>query len=38
MKEWKCPECKRNRSTEDNIIITSCPGCMGKMEVVEYGR
>jgi len=34
MKEWKCPDCKRERTTEDNKVIVVCPSCCSFMEEV----
>jgi hypothetical protein len=24
MKEWKCPNCKRDKITEENIVLSMC--------------
>lgn len=32
---WKCPICKREKETKDNIKITICPNCIETMEEVE---
>ncbi len=35
MKKLKCPECKREREVEDNIVMVICPSCQCKMEIIK---
>jgi len=37
MKIVKCPECKREREIENNVVVAICSICQIKMEV-ENGR
>lgn len=37
MRGWKCPNCKRVREFEEELVIKSCV-CGEKMEVVEDGE
>jgi len=34
MKSWKCPECYRERETEENIMVRFCL-CGSEMELVR---
>jgi len=36
MKEWKCPNCKRVRFYEKELVMKICV-CGSKMEVVDDG-
>jgi len=37
MKQWKCPNCKRDKETEDNIITVQCK-CGEWFEEVKHDR
>jgi len=37
MISWKCPECHRNKETEDNIVMVVCKCCQVKMKGVKNG-
>jgi len=38
MKEWFCPNCKKRRETEDNIILSVCNCGYELKEVRENGE
>jgi len=38
MKVWKCPNCKRVRKWEYDLVLKICPACQIKMEEFEDGE
>ena len=34
---WKCPECKRVRYGEEDLVMKVCYVCQVEMEVIEDG-
>lgn len=37
MSKWKCPECKRERWGQIDLVMKVCYCCQVEMEVVEDG-
>lgn len=35
MKYWKCPECKKERYLDQDLIMKVCYGCQVEMEINE---
>ena len=36
MKGWKCPECHKTSSSEDNIVMKICYQCQKAMKEFPY--
>jgi hypothetical protein len=36
MRQWKCPNCKRVRKWEKDLVMKMCVPCQVEMEVVDY--
>ena len=38
MREWKCPNCKRVRNYEKELVMKVCSICSCEMEVLGDGK
>ena len=35
MKDWICPKCRRQRGTEDKVVMKICKVCMVEMKLLN---